>query len=101
MRNKFTIRYLPAAEEDLLSIYDWIEKDDISKAERYVEELDKRIGSLAQNPFPGRIPRLARLRDLRYRVLIVDKYLVFYKIRVRVVLIYRVIHGSRQLDDIL
>ena len=32
MPDKYTVRYLPVAEDDLLSIYDWIANDSSDKA---------------------------------------------------------------------
>jgi len=53
MSDKYTIRYLPVAEDDLLSIYDWIGGDSPVRAATVTEKLDKRIGALAANPNLG------------------------------------------------
>jgi len=80
MSNNFVIRYLPIAQDDLISIYDWIAQDSPRRAMSFVEEIDTRIGVLVKSPFLGRIPRHPRLKEFGYRVLILDSYLVFYKI---------------------
>lgn len=75
MPPKHTVRYLPVAERDLLSIHDWIATDSPSRALTFVDKLDARIGRLQIHPHLGRIPRHPKLRD--YRVLVIDSYLVF------------------------
>jgi toxin ParE1/3/4 len=101
MANKYTLRYLPAAVDDLVSIFDWIANDSPAEAAAFVEKLDHRIGNLRTHPFLGHIPRDEKLKSSGYRVLVMDSYLVFYMIRGKTVKIHRVIHGSRNLDDII
>ena len=101
MANKYTIRYLPIAVDDLLSIFDWIAVDSRTRAEAFIEVLDKRIRHLATHPLMGRNPRDEKLQHLGYRVLVIESYLIFYILRGQTVEIHRVIHGSRNLDDII
>jgi plasmid stabilization system protein ParE len=56
MPAKYAVRYLPAAEEDLLSILEYIAKDNPRRAEAFVDKLDMRIRILETFPFAGRIP---------------------------------------------
>ena len=101
MPDKYAIRYLPVAEDDLLSVYDWIAGNSPARAITFTEKLDKRIGALAANPHLGRVPKNEKLAGDGYRVLVIESYLVFYVIRGYTVEIHRVIHGSRHLDDIV
>ena len=101
MARKCTVRYLPAAEQDLLSIHDWIASDNPERAITFVEELDRTVTKLAFYPYQGVVPRHPKLREAGYRVLIVGDYLAFYKVRGKTVQIYRVVHGSRRLDAII
>ena len=101
MPAKLFIRYLPAAESDLIDIYSWIVKDSPARAASFLERIDKRIGNLAAHPNLGRIPKHPRLREAGYRVLIIGSYLVFYLVRERGIEIQRVIRGSRALDSIV
>jgi toxin ParE1/3/4 len=96
---RFPLTYLPIAQEDLLSIYDWIAQDSPQRALKFVDKLDERIGLLELNPKLGREPRHPKLHEYGYRVLIIESYLVFYVIREKTIEIHRVIHGSRNLDD--
>src|SRR5512136_2749544 len=101
MVNKYILRYLPVAVDDLISIFDWIAGDSPANAEAFIEKLDQRIGSLKIHPFLGRLPRDDKLKNAGYRVLVVGSYLVFYIVRGKTVEIHRVVHGSRNLDDML
>ena len=101
MVNKYILRYLPAAVDDLISIFDWIAGDGPANAVAFIEKLDQRIGSLKIHPFLGRIPRDDKLKNSGYRVLVLKSYVVFYVVRGRTVEIHRVVHGSRNLNDML
>jgi toxin ParE1/3/4 len=101
MPDKYTLRYLPAADADLVEIFDFIAQDSPNRALSYLEKLDKRVGALEQHPLLGRIPRHQKLREYGYRVLIVESYLVFYIVRGRTIEIHRVVHGSRNLDHLI
>ena len=101
MANKYNLRYLPVAVDDLISIFDWIASDSLSNAASFIEKLDQRIGNLQIHPLLGRIPRDDKLKSLGYRVLVIEPYLAFYIIRGKTAEIHRVVHGSRNLDDIL
>lgn len=100
MPDKFSIRYLPVAESDVLSIYEWIARDSPARAIAFTEKLDKRISNLANNPLLGRVPKHEKLARYGYRVLVIESFLAFTVTRGRVVEIHRVVHGSRLLDDI-
>ena len=101
MQAKYKLRYLPAAQDDLILIFDYIAKDSPNRALSFVEKLDKRIGGLEQQPLSGRVPRHAKLREYRYRVLVIESYLIFYILRGKVIEIHRVVHGSRNLDYLI
>jgi toxin ParE1/3/4 len=101
MAIKYTLRYLPVAVDDLISIFDWIASDSPADAAAFIEKIDQRIGNLQKHPFLGRIPRDDKLKNSGYRVLVIEAYLVFYIIRGKIVEIHRVLHGTRNLDGIL
>jgi len=101
MPGKFTLRYLPIAEEDLISILDWIAKDSPSRALKFIYKLEEKIGKLEKFPLLGRIPRNLKLREYGYRVLVVESYLVFYIIRKNTVEVHRVIRASREIDKMI
>ncbi len=96
MSTPYRIRYLSTAERDLLEIFEYIKKDNPTAAHSHLEKFDKSISQLSDNPFLGIIPKDNRLKKLGYRILIVDKYLVFYVVKAKVIQIRRIIHGARQ-----
>ena len=101
MPGNLPIRYLPAAQEDLLSILEFIAQDSPSRAMTFTDTLDERIAALGSHPHLGRLPRHLQLRALGYRVLIIDSYLVFYLVREKLIEIHRVVHGSRDLEHLV
>lgn len=101
MKPRYAVRYLPAAEHDLLEILDYIARDDPAAAARFVNRIDETIGRLAFFPRSGRRPRDPRLRRLGYRTLVVGDYLVLYVVVRGTVEVRRVIHGARRYDFLL
>ena len=97
----FTIRYLSTAQRDLFEILEYIKKDRPGAASGLMDKFDKSIAHLAMNPELGIIPKDERLKRLGYRVLVVDKYLVFYVLKPKTVQIRRVIHGARRYSFLL
>jgi plasmid stabilization system protein ParE len=98
---KYTLRYLPIAQDDLISIFDFIAQDSPNRALSFVDELDERIKRLEQHPLLGRIPRHPKLREYGYRVVIIETYLVFYINRDQEIELHRVVHTSRNLDHLI
>jgi plasmid stabilization system protein ParE len=82
------------AQNDLLSIIDYIAEDNPRAANKMIGRFEKAIGRLQFFPFAGRIPADEELRQRNYRMLIVGKYLVFYAVKDRSVEIHRIIHGA-------
>ncbi len=101
MPDKHTLRYLPASQDDLLSILDFIAHDSATRALKFITRLEDRIGLLETNPLLGRIPRHPKLREYGYRVLAIESYLVFYVIRGHTIEVHRVVHASRNLDHLI
>lgn len=101
MADKYALRYLPIAVDDLISILDWIANDSPANAVAFIEKLDQQIGNLETHPFLGHIPKDDKLKNSGYHVLVIESYLVFYIVRGRIVEVHRVVHGSRNLEDIV
>jgi toxin ParE1/3/4 len=47
------------------------------------------------------MPHDPKLMALGYRALVVDNYLTFYKVRGKVILVYRILHGARDIMHLL
>ena len=95
MTEEYQIRYLPAAQKDLLDIFSYIAKEDREAAAGTLKQLEAQIEKLADFPLMAPQPKDPILRKLGYRFLIVEKYLVFYVVKGTVVQIRRVLHVSR------
>ncbi len=48
MRTKYALRYLPVAQDDLTSIFDYIAQDNTDKALSFVKKVHKWITSFSQ-----------------------------------------------------
>ncbi len=101
MSEPYEIRYLSVAEKDLIDIFEYIKKDNPTTAISQLEKFDNSISKLELNPFFGVISEDEWLKKLGYRMLIIDKYLVFYVIKTKTIQIRRIIHGSRQYSFLL
>jgi toxin ParE1/3/4 len=87
-----------AALADFDDIYDYIARDNPRAAAKILRSLDESIQLLADQPKLGKV---FRHRGLRLRLLTHGDYLVFYRERPGVVEVVRVIHGRRNIPDIL
>ncbi len=101
MKGRYEIRYLPAAINDLEEIFTYIANDRPMAARSWLEKLDQSVSNLASQPEVGVIPRDDRLKRLGYRILIIDKYLVFYVLKNKIVQVRRIIHGARRYKFLL
>jgi len=96
MTGKYEIRYLPAAQQDLTDILDYIKLDNLSAAHKLIQDIDTAISALEEFPNMGAPLSDMRLRSLNYRALIIGNYLVFYVIKDEIVEIRRILHGKRK-----
>ena len=101
MSSQYRIRYLFTAQKDLDEIFDYILRDRPSAAVSLLEKFDHSISQLSLNPELDVIPKDDRLKNLGYRMLIVEKYLVFYVIKPQSIQIRRIIHGARKYSFLL
>jgi toxin ParE1/3/4 len=92
------VRFTAPADSDLEAIGDWIANDDPVRARSFVRELRKVAGTLAR--YPQRYPLLpGSVREVRKKVH--GQYLILYRVFEEEVQILRVVHGSRELTEIL
>ena len=98
---KHSVRVLRRAQNDLIEIHRYVERDKPAAADRLVTRLLDAIESLERFPDRGLAPRDERLRRLGLRVLVEGDYLVFYKVLRTQIRVYRVIHGKRKYRHLL
>jgi len=99
--NKYQVRLLSIAEEDFTEIISYIAADNQKAALNLADNIENNLKSLSQNPKLGRIPRESEIRKLGYRYLIVQNYLIFYKVENKSILVYRILHGARDYKSLL
>ena len=92
------IRRTPRAAQDLEHIWFYVAQDDPAAADRLLDTFDEKIRLLADNPHMGPArPDIAT--DLRYHP--AGSYLLLYRIVSDGVEIVRVVHGARDLLNLL
>lgn len=99
--NKYSVRLLSIAEQDLADLASYFAAENSRAAAELLDRIEARLEALQSHPFVGRVPHNAKLTALGYRVLVIDNYLVFYKVKGNVVLVYRILHGARDLLRLL
>ena len=100
-KSKFQIRLLKIAEEDFTEIISYIAADNPNAASKLADKIEKNLELLSENPKLGRIPRDEEIRNLGYRYIIIQNYLIFYTIDERTILIHRILHSARNYKSIL
>ena len=98
---KFQVRLLKIAEEDFTEIISYIAADNPNAASKLADKIEKNLELLSDNPKLGRIPRDEEIRNLGYRYIVIQNYLIFYTIDERTILIHRILHSARNYKAIL
>jgi len=92
----YRIIYLPKADQNLLSIDEYLEQFYPSTASKFFTELDRKVLLLQEMPYIGeQYPH-----NSTYRRLVVGDFLVFYIVDEdkQVIQVHRVLHGSRDIE---
>ncbi len=92
------LRFRPEAENDLLEIGTFIERDNPYAATSFIATIREKCEALVANPNMGRArPELiAGMRSFP-----VGQYVIFYRPDRNVLEIVRVLHGARDIDALL
>lgn len=102
---KYKIVRTDKADEQLREIIFYIADDSgsVDIALNYLEKIEAAIRRLEEFPMSGSIPRYSILRKQGYRVLIVERHLVFYKVDEdeKVVTIYAIVDGRREYRNLI
>lgn len=85
------------AEEDLIDIWIYIAQDNPVAADDLLDEIERRISLLADNPYLGPA-REDIAEDCRYSP--VGNYLILYRIIPNGIEVVRVVQGSRRLENL-
>lgn len=102
---KYKVIRTDKADEQLREIIFYIAEDSgsIDIALNYLDKIETAINSLEEFPMSGSIPRYSILKKQGFRVLIVERQLVFYKIYEdkKEVVIYAVVDGRREYRNLI
>ena len=101
-RRSFRVRWAEAAVRDLEELVSYITADSPINAERILDKLKGRAGTLESAPSRGRVvPELAHFGLRSWRELIVKPYRIIYRIDESPVNVLAVLDGRRELEDLL
>lgn len=102
---KYKVLRTDKAEEQLRDIIYYIADDsgDIDIALGYLDKIETSINRLQEFPESGSIPRYSILKKQGFRVVIVERHLVFYKINEtdKAVIIYAIVDGRREYRNLI
>ena len=93
------------AEDQLRDIIYYIADDSgsVDIALKYLDKIEESINRLKQFPNSGNMPRYSILKKQGYRVVIVEKHLIFYKVNEenKTVIIYAIVDGRREYQNLI
>ena len=102
---KYKIIRTDKADEQLKDIIFYIAEDSgsIDIALDYLNKIEKAVNRFEDFPMSGSVPRYTILRKQGYRVLIVERHLVFYKVdeSEKVVTIYAFVDSRREYKNLI
>lgn len=102
---KYNIIRTDKADEQLREIIFYIADDSgsIDIALDYLDKIEKAISSFEEFPTSGSMPRYSILKKQGFRVLVVEKHLIFYKVYEdkKEVVIYAVVDGRREYRNLI
>lgn len=102
---KYKIIRTDKADEQLREIIFYIADDSgsVDIALNYLDKIEAAIRRLEEFPMSGSIPRYSILRKQGYRVLIIERHLVFYKVNEdeKIVTIYAVVDSRREYRNLI
>ena len=97
MDRKYVIKYVDEAVNDLDSIFSYISNKNIPAALSMLDEIESRILRLQMNPRLGVVLPTDNLSIVKsgYRYLVVESYIIFYRIIYETIIISRVLHSKQ------
>ena len=102
---KYNIIRTDKADEQLREIIFYIADDSgsVDIALNYLEKIEKAINNLEDFPMSGSMPRYSILKKQGFRVLIVERHLIFYKVNYneKIVIIYAIVDGRQEYKNLI
>ena len=95
----FKVEITPSAEADIAEIWDYIAQDSLVQANAFIDALKTQVKLLEQ--FPERCSLIDEndILGTKYRHLLHGSYRMIFRISRHTVLILRIVHGARLLND--
>ncbi len=102
---KYRIFRTDKAEDQLRDLIFYIADDsgNVDIALEYLDKIETAINRLRDFPESGSIPRYSILKKQGYRVLIVERHLLFYKLnkKDKLVIIYAIVDGRQEYRNLI
>ena len=100
---KYNIEYSKESKQDLIGIKQYIKYNlqESEIAEKLISKIRKEINDLKDNPEIYTIIDDDIIRKLEIRKLIVDNYIIFYRIKDKDIQIVRIMYGRRNWINLL
>lgn len=92
---KYDVRFMESALEDLEEVILYIAKDSKSNAIKFHDKIIDNSKTLETFPKLGFLVPDKKISNSGFRVIVIDKYLMFYKVYEKEINILRILHGSR------
>ena len=92
------------ANDQLFDVIQYIAADaGANIALQYLDKLEAAVMNLADFPYSGTVPRYSILKKQGYRVLIVERHLIFYKVdeEKQTVMIHAVVDGRQEYKNLV
>ncbi len=92
------------ANDQLFDVIQYIAADaGANIALQYLDKLEAAVMNLADFPYSGTVPRYSILKKQGYRVLIVERHLIFYKVdeEKQTVMIHGIFDGRQEYRNLL
>ena len=101
--NKYKIEYSKEAKQDLIDIKKYVKYNlqEPKIATRLITKIRREINKLSDNPQIYSIIDEDFIRKLEIRKIIVDNYIIFYRFKIDVVQIARILYGRRNWINLL
>jgi len=101
--SSYPVYLLSGAQQDLLELHKYVAvHDSVRKADRLIDNLYKACSRLKTMPDRGRVPpELERIGSSDFKEIILKPYRVIYKPAKNRVLVYSMLDGRRDLQDLL
>lgn len=102
---KYQIIRTDTANDQLYDIINYIadDSDSTDVALNYLDKIETAIMKLEEYPYRGSYPRYSILKRQGYRVLIVERHLIFYKIKEdeKVVVIHTIVDARQEYMNLI